>query len=57
MHTNFWSENPKRDLGVDGRIILIWILKKEGVRDWTHPVQDRNRSRAVVNTIMNLRFS
>jgi hypothetical protein len=31
MHTKFWSENVKtlsKDLGVDGKIILKWILGK-----------------------------
>jgi hypothetical protein len=35
MHTEFRSENIKRrnhleELGVDGRIMLNWILKKYG---------------------------
>jgi hypothetical protein len=35
MCTEFWSENPKgrddsEDLATDGRIILEWILRKEG---------------------------
>jgi len=38
MRTTFWSENMKGlhrlgDAGVDGRIILEWILKI--VRTWT----------------------
>jgi hypothetical protein len=33
MHTNFWFENLKgkdlsEDLGIDGKIILEWILWK-----------------------------
>jgi hypothetical protein len=33
MYTNFWLENLKvrkhsEDLGVDGRIVLRWMLKK-----------------------------
>jgi hypothetical protein len=44
------------DPGVDGRIILKWILVKwDGVIDWIDLVQDRNRLRAVVNAVMNLR--
>jgi hypothetical protein len=35
MHAKFWSENLKgrdysEDLGVDGKIILEWILGKHG---------------------------
>jgi hypothetical protein len=40
MHTKFLLENPKRrdhskDLGADGRIILEWILEKNGAKVWT----------------------
>jgi hypothetical protein len=36
----FWSENLKggdhaKDLGVDGRVILEWILGKQGGKVWT----------------------
>jgi hypothetical protein len=36
MHTKFWSGNLKKkdhvgDLGVDGGITLIWLLKKRVV--------------------------
>jgi hypothetical protein len=40
------------DRGVDGRIILKWILEKWGM-DWIDLVLDRDRWRAVVNTLMN----
>jgi hypothetical protein len=43
------------DPGVDGRIILKWIFKKwDGGMDWIELAQDRDRCRAVVNTVMNL---
>jgi hypothetical protein len=47
------------DLGVDGRIILRWILKKSVGRVWTwiDLVQDRDKWRPVVNAVMNLRVS
>jgi len=37
IYTMFWSENQKErdhseDLSVDGRIILEWILEKQGVK-------------------------
>jgi hypothetical protein len=61
MHTVFWLENLREtdhleDLGVDGNIILEWLLGKmgwEGV-DCTRLAQDRDQWQAVVNTVMNL---
>jgi hypothetical protein len=45
------------DLRVDGRIILKWILKNwNGGMDWIDLAQVRDRWRAVVNAVMNLRF-
>jgi len=39
MHTVFWLENMKgrdlsEDLGVSARIILVWVLGKEGWTVW-----------------------
>jgi hypothetical protein len=51
------GKRPLEDLGVDGRIILKWILKEvgwEGV-DWIDMAQDRDRWRAVVSAVMNPR--
>ena len=46
-----------RKTGVDWRIILKWMLEKwDGNMDWINLAQDRDRWRAVVNAIMNLRF-
>jgi hypothetical protein len=46
------------DPGVDGRIILKWILEKwDGDMDWIDPAQDRDGWRAVVNAGINLRVS
>jgi hypothetical protein len=45
-----------KDPGVDGRIILKWILVKwNGGTDWIDLAQDRNRWRAAVNAVMNFR--
>jgi hypothetical protein len=45
------------DPGVDGSMILKWIFKKWdwGGMDWIDMAQDRDRWRAVVNAVMNLR--
>jgi hypothetical protein len=58
MYTKFWSENLKgrdymEDLGVYGKIILEWILGKQGGELWIIFI-DRDQWRATVNTVMNL---
>jgi hypothetical protein len=46
----------KKNPGVDGRIILKQIFKKwHGGMDWIELAQDRDRWRALVNAVMNLR--
>jgi hypothetical protein len=43
--------------GVDGRIILRWIFKKwDGGMAWIDLDQDRDRWRALVNVVINLRI-
>jgi hypothetical protein len=48
-----------KDPGVNGRIILKLIIEKRdgGGMDWIDLAQDRDRWRAVVNAVMNLRVS
>jgi hypothetical protein len=43
----------------DERIILKWIFKRLGLggKDWIDLAQDRERCRALVNAVMNLRVS
>ena len=60
--TGFWWGNLReRDHwggpDADGRIILRWIFGKwtGGYEDWMELAQDRDRWRALVSTVMNLR--
>jgi hypothetical protein len=62
VHTGFcWGNLTEKghlgDPGVNGRIILRWILKKWDMRvmDCVEVAQDRDRRRTLVNTVMNHR--
>jgi hypothetical protein len=47
-----------KDPGVDGEVILKWIFEKlDGDIDWIDLAQDRDRWRALLNTVLNLRFA
>ena len=63
VYTEFWLGNLResdhlQDPGVDGRLILRRIFRKwvVGGMDWIHLAQDRNRWRALVNTVMSIRI-
>jgi hypothetical protein len=59
VQTGFWWDNLKErdhleDLGVDGKMILIWIFRMwDGGLDWICMAQDRERWRNFVNGVMN----
>jgi hypothetical protein len=64
VHIGFWWGDLREgahleDPDIDGRIILKWIFKKWdwGGMDWIDMAQDRDRWRAVVSAVMNLRVS
>jgi hypothetical protein len=49
MNSKFWSENLKgrdhsEDLGMDGKIILEWILGKQGDKLWTRCISFSRRT-------------
>jgi hypothetical protein len=47
-----------KNLGLDGRMVLKFIFKRlDGGMDWSDVVQERERWRALLNAVMNLRFS
>jgi hypothetical protein len=60
--TDFWWGNLRKrdhfeDLDIDWRIILKWIFKKWDGGHGLDMAQDRDRWRAVVSAVMNLRVS
>jgi len=61
VRTGFWWGNLRdrdhlEDPDLGGRVILRWIFMKwDGGMDWIDLTQDRDRWRALVSAVMNLR--
>jgi hypothetical protein len=62
VHAGFWwgelsQRDHSEDTGLDGRIILKFLQEVGWVgMDWIELAQDRDRWRALVNVVMNLRI-
>ena len=61
MHREFWWESLREGghlkyPGVDGKIILKCLQEVGQGMDWFDLAQRRERGRALVNAVMNLRF-
>jgi hypothetical protein len=61
VYAGFWWENLRKrdhleDQDVDGRVVVKYIFKKwDGGIDGIDLAQDRDRWRAVIHAVMNLR--
>jgi hypothetical protein len=54
---NLRERDHTKDPGVDGRVMLKWVIEKwNGGIDLIDVAQHRDRCRAVVNAVMNLQF-
>ena len=55
---NLRERDHLEDPGVDGRIIICWIFRKwdVGGMDWFDLAQDKDKWRALVSAVMNLRI-
>jgi hypothetical protein len=49
------ERDHRGDPGVDGRIISRWIFRKWDVGVWIELTQDRDKWRALVYAVINLR--
>jgi hypothetical protein len=59
MHIEFYSENLKgkyysEEVGVDGRMVLEWILGKCDA-NWIYVAQNRDQRQDLLNMVMKLR--
>jgi hypothetical protein len=53
---NLRKRDHSEGSAVDGRILFKWVVKNwDGGMDWIYLAQDRDRWRALVNAVMNLR--
>jgi hypothetical protein len=53
------GRDHSEDLGIDGKIILEWMLGKQDEKAWTGCIWFRigTNGQALVNTVMNLRVA
>jgi len=52
---NLWGKDHVEDLGVGVKILRQIFNKQDGGGDWTDLAQDRDKWRALVNAVINLR--
>ena len=63
MHAGFWWGDLREidhleDVGINGTIVLNLIFKNwDGDMDWIDLARERDRWRALVSAVMNLRVS
>jgi hypothetical protein len=61
VHAGFWwgtlrYRDHLEDLGLDRKIILNWIIKRwDRGMDWIELAQDKDKWRALANTVMDIR--
>jgi hypothetical protein len=59
MHIGYWWESQKErdhweNQDVGGCTILKWIIERWDGRDWIDLARDKDKWRALLNTVMNL---
>jgi hypothetical protein len=55
MHIGYWCESQKERDHWEDQDVSGWAMLGWGDMDWIDLAQDRDRWRALVNTVMNVR--